>query len=78
MKIYREEKKELRKPQFRFVGKEMTAVNEYGGHICTLFNFASYHYTCEAKQCLEEVGYSTDWAEWDDKGRMIKLLENFD
>lgn len=81
MKIYRkpeEAKQELKKPLFRFVDKEMTAVDERGIHICTIVNFASCKFTGKAKECLDRDGYFTDWAEWDNEGRMIKLLEDFE
>jgi hypothetical protein len=79
MKVFKrgkEEKKE--KPQIEFVGKEMTAVDECGMYICTIVDFGSCKFIGKTRECLERDGYSTDWAKWDEDGRMIKLLEDFE
>ncbi len=78
MKIYKEEKQKLKKPLIRFAEKKMRAVDENGIQISTLIDFENCTFIEMAKQCLDEEGYSTDWAEWDNEGRMIKLLEDFE
>lgn len=80
MKIFKMGKgDEKEKPRIEFVGKEMIAVSPGGEiYICTIVNFGSCKFTGKARECLERSGYSTDWAEWDDEGRMVKLLEDFE
>ncbi len=79
MKIYREKaKQELKKPQIRFIEKYMHLVDENGNWIATAIDFKDCTFSPNTKSCLEKKGYSTDWAEWDDYGRMTELLEDFE
>jgi hypothetical protein len=81
MKIYRkseETKQELKKPQIRLVDKRLYAISENGQHICILVDFRDCTFPPSAKLRLVAEMYSTDWAEWDNEGRMTKLLEDFE
>ena len=35
-------------------------------------------YVCNTPRCLEEEGVRTDWAEWDEQGRFVKLTDKCD
>ena len=83
MKIFKTEKvketkQELRKPQLLFMNKRMYAISENGVNICTLIDFRDCGFPKGARTILEGGGYSTDWAKWDDEGRMTSLLEDFE
>ena len=79
MKIFKKEnKRELKKPLVFLANKRMYATRDNGLYICTLVCFENCTFARGAKECLEGEGYSTDWASWDDEGRMVKLLEGFE
>lgn len=81
MKIFKtgiKKAKEKKKPQVYLENKRMLAVDEKGDRVAVLIDFENCTFTGLAKKVLESEGYSTDWAKWDDEGRMVKLLENFE
>jgi len=48
--------------------------NAYNAVICTSYG----NYIERALQCLENAGVRTDWAEWDEHGRFVRLTDKCD
>jgi len=73
------EEKTLKDVAIDLRDKHLVAVNvESGEHAAFLYDFVLMGTVRYAKSALELDGYRTDFAEWDDNGRMTKLLEPFD
>ena len=81
MKVWNSRDKEdkLKDVAIALHDKSLVAVDaETGEIVAYLYNFGIMLTIELAKRALDRNGYRTDFAEWDDNGRMTKLLEPFD
>lgn len=80
IKIYKNKKEgEKHYPEIRLIGKSIAAVSPNDGKaIAYLFDFSLMKRASGAKRCIEEFGFSSDFANWDSDGKIIKLLVNFE
>jgi len=78
MKVFSENRKE-KDIAVALQGRCFVAVDSITGEkIAILFAFRSMLASLRAKHVLAKAGYRTNFAEWDDAGRMTTLLESFE
>jgi len=76
LKVYKDEG--LKQVQVKLDSRNLIAVDSQGGHVAYLYKFYSMIAIPDAEKKLRECGYDTSFAEWDDEGRMAKLLVDFE
>lgn len=72
------EETKLKKVTLALAEINLVAVDEDGRIISCLFSFCTMLATPSAKDKLVKYGYDTSFAEWDEDGRLVRLLDDFE
>jgi hypothetical protein len=77
IKIYREEKlkTELKTPMIAYEKKGHYFCSSDGDFIAWIIVYHNNRMKPECRELLESSGYRTDFAEWDNEGRLVRFLE---
>jgi hypothetical protein len=75
--------KQLKKPMIALRGQSLIVVDpETGDKIHPLVFFGNdvrkFHAYSDAERIIREAGYSTNWAQWNNRGGFDGMLEDFE